>query len=359
MERVAHAYSPLLEAVLSLHVLVEPKHHPLQHPWIRQMRALPAPLKREVAAFAFVYRRHIPDVFAPSPVDDLRSFEDELAALRALDEGTIALEFSRPLYDHGGRRDPGVVQRRDVQERILSSARLAAGEAKLARLMFEDPPALAERFANFLLDYWEAAFRHEWEALEPRLAEAVAEAGMRMATDGLYSFLHTVSPQLRFDESREEFGVDLPHRHTVDVIGDRPLLLVPSFYVWPHVQVNCDEPWPLSVIYPAPFVAVASRPPLPSTELVAVLRALGEHTRLRALKLISERPRSTQELAPLLGISEAGLSKHLRQLASAGIVQSRRDGYYVLYSLVPERIDALSEAVRQFVSEERPRRAAG
>jgi DNA-binding transcriptional ArsR family regulator len=80
---------------------------------------------------------------------------------------------------------------------------------------------------------------------------------------------------------------------------------------------------------------------------------------LRALKLISERPRSTQELAPLLRISEAGLSKHLRQLATAGIVQSRRDGYYVLYSLVPERIDALSEAVRQFVTEETPRRAAG
>jgi hypothetical protein len=38
------------------------------------MRALPAPLKRQIAAFAFVYRRHIPDVFAPSAVDDLRSF---------------------------------------------------------------------------------------------------------------------------------------------------------------------------------------------------------------------------------------------------------------------------------------------
>jgi hypothetical protein len=103
---------------------------------------------------------------------DLRSFENELAALRRLDDGTIALEFSRPLYDHGGRRDPGVVQRADVQERIVGSARLAGGNPKLARLIFDDPPALAERFANFLGDYWEAAFRDEWEALEPRLARA-------------------------------------------------------------------------------------------------------------------------------------------------------------------------------------------
>ena len=30
-------------------------------------------------------------------------------------------------------------------------------------------------------------------------------------------------------------------------------MLVPSAYVWPHVRVNCDEPWPLALVYPAPF----------------------------------------------------------------------------------------------------------
>jgi hypothetical protein len=38
-ERVALSYSPTLEAVLSLHVLVEPKHHPLQHGWVRRCRS--------------------------------------------------------------------------------------------------------------------------------------------------------------------------------------------------------------------------------------------------------------------------------------------------------------------------------
>jgi len=84
---------------------------------------------------------------------------------------------------------------------------------------------------------------------------------------------------------------------------------------------------------------------------VGVLRALGDQTRLRALKLIAERPRSTQELAPLVGISQAGLSKHLRILAGAGVLETRREGYYVLYSLAPDRIDALSEAVRRFMDE--------
>ena len=39
-ERVGFAYSPSMEAVLSLHVLVEPKHHPVQHGFVRAMRGL-------------------------------------------------------------------------------------------------------------------------------------------------------------------------------------------------------------------------------------------------------------------------------------------------------------------------------
>ena len=77
----------------------------------------------------------------------------------------------------------------------------------------------------------------------------------------------------------------------MEVTEQRRILLVPSAYVWPHVHVNCDEPWPLSVVYAAPSVTAQARPPLPSGELVGVLRALGDRTRLRALKLIGERPR--------------------------------------------------------------------
>ena len=359
VERVSHAYSPLLEAVLSLHVLVEPKHHPLQHPWVRKMRRLPPELKRAIEEFSFAYRRSIPSLLAPSPEEGLREFEDELDALRSLDPEAIALEFCRPLYDHGGARDTDFLESDDVKAQIARSARSLGASPELAALVFENPAELAERFTDMVGAYWDEGFREEWERIEPLLADVVTDAGRRLAAAGVYDFLRGVSLQLRVDEKREEFGIDVPHEHRLEITDERRLLLVPSVYVWPHVHVNCDGPWPLSVIYTAPFMAAASRPTLPSGELVGVLRALSDQTRLRALKLIAEQPRSTQELAPLVGISEAGLSKHLRQLAAAGLVSSRREGYYVLYSLVPERIAPLSDAVARFLSESTPRRAAG
>jgi DNA-binding transcriptional ArsR family regulator len=154
---------------------------------------------------------------------------------------------------------------------------------------------------------------------------------------------------LRVDAERQEFGIDIPHDHRVEPTQQDPMTLVPSVFVWPGVQVNCDAPFPLTLVYPAPSVSRDARPQIPDPELLALLRALGDDTRLRALRLIAQAPRSTQELAALVGISEAGLSKHLRVLADAGLVETRRDGYYVLYSLARSRLPAVSRLLAQFL----------
>jgi len=288
----------------------------------------------------------MPDFVSPSADEGFSGFEDELARMQRHGEETLALELLRPLYDHAGRRDAALLQDAAVRAYIRESP-----APELAQLIFEDPRELTRMLAELLAAYWEAAFAAEWERLEPRLAAAVTEAGRMIASDGLYALLRGLSPRLRVDPAREEFGLDLPHDHRVEITESDRLLLVPSAFVWPHVRVNCDEPWPLSVIYPASFVVADARPRIPSAELVRLLRALGDETRLRALRLIAERPRSTQELAPLVGISEAGLSKHLRQLAQVGVVRTKREGYYVLYSVDADRLAPLSQTLLGFLGE--------
>jgi DNA-binding transcriptional ArsR family regulator len=353
LDRIAFAYSPLLEAALSLHVLVEPKHHPLQHEWVRAMRTLTPALRREIGAFSFLYRATLADVFLPSPTEEYPDFGLELERLGRLDERTLAYELTRPLHDHGGAepRDPRLDDP-DVQASVLRGAEFHGHEAvRAAHALLEDPVEVTRRLTALLAGYWEAAFAAEWEQLEPRLAAAVTEAGRQLADDGVYSLLLGLAPQLRVDAGREEFGIDVGHEHRVEVGEDETLVLAPSYFVWPHVRVNCDRPWPLTLVYPAGFVLGAVRRELPSGDLLRSLRAVADGTRLRALKLIAERPRSTQELARLIGISEAGLSKHLRLMAQAGLLTTRREGYYVLYSLVPERIEALAAALPAYLAE--------
>jgi DNA-binding transcriptional ArsR family regulator len=348
-ESIAFSYSPMVEAVLSLHVLTEPKHHPLQHAWVRKARVLPPALRREIAAFGFAYRGFIPEFLVPSPETTYRTFEEEVAELERLDDATVALGFLRPLWDHRGERDEALLEDARVRDHVARRADHYGADTDLADLIFESPRALLDRFVALLRGYWDAAFEQEWEALEPQLAATVGEAGQRIAGDGVYTYLTALSPQLLIDPGRHEIRRDLPHEHTVEIGPAARLVLVPSAFVWPHVRLNCDPPWPPTIVYPAPFSLAERKATLPTEEVLHVLRALADDTRLRALKLIAARDRSTQELAPLIGISEAGLSKHLGLLARAGLVERRRQGYYVLYSLAGERIATLSDAVLAFL----------
>jgi DNA-binding transcriptional ArsR family regulator len=123
---------------------------------------------------------------------------------------------------------------------------------------------------------------------------------------------------------------------------------VPSVYVWPHVRVNCDPPWPLAVVYRAPHLVKGLQRSTPP-ELVRLLKALADPTRLRILELLAKQPRSTQELAPLAGLTDAGASKQLRVLASVGLLSARREGYYVVYSIEPEKLATLSDELGHLV----------
>jgi len=64
-----------------------------------------------------------------------------------------------------------------------------------------------------------------------------------------------------------------------------------------------------------------------------ILKALGDDTRLRIIKLLQERPLSVTELVQVLDVSQPNLSKHLAKLRLTGIVGDRREGMNVFYYL--------------------------
>jgi DNA-binding transcriptional ArsR family regulator len=350
VDRLAFSYSPLFEAVLSLHVLVDPKHHPLQHEWVRRMRHLPSDLRREIHAFAFSYRSYIPQVLAPTAEAEFASFDDDLARFLAQPAEAVAFEFSVPLSPLAHTRDPQHLDDPAARAEIVRrGAALGRTPGAQARLLLDDPAAFAARFAAMLTAYWDEAFAAEWQRVEPLLAVAVATAGRQLAADGLYGFLPRLSSELRVDAAAQSFTVERRHEHDVVVDEETTLTLTPSVYVWPHVRVNCDPPWPPALVYPAPTLSEQARPQLPPEELLRVLRAAGDPVRLQILRLIAGQPRSTQELAPLIGMTEAGVSRNLRLLSEAGLLTARRQGRYILYGLVGDRLD-LTAALESFLA---------
>ena len=82
--------------------------------------------------------------------------------------------------------------------------------------------------------------------------------------------------------------------------------------------------------------------------------ALAEPHRRQILDLLRTRERLVGELVERLGLSQPGVSKHLRMLRDAGLVNVRRDAQRRWYGLRPEplaQVDAWLAPYRAFWSD--------
>lgn len=70
---------------------------------------------------------------------------------------------------------------------------------------------------------------------------------------------------------------------------------------------------------------------LPSQELVAALKAAAEPTRLRVLALLAASELNVKDLTQILGQSQPRISRHLKLLTEAGLIERFRDGSWVYF----------------------------
>jgi DNA-binding transcriptional ArsR family regulator len=82
--------------------------------------------------------------------------------------------------------------------------------------------------------------------------------------------------------------------------------------------------------------------------VTALFEALAEASRRRILDLLAERERPVGELVDLLSLSQPAVSKHLKVLREAGLVQSRTEAQRRIYGISPEPLRAVDEWLAPF-----------
>jgi DNA-binding transcriptional ArsR family regulator len=91
-----------------------------------------------------------------------------------------------------------------------------------------------------------------------------------------------------------------------------------------------------------------------TTPTTTTFEVLAEPTRRRILDLLQPGEQSVGDLVGGLGLSQPGVSKHLRVLRDAGLVSVRRDAQRRWYRIRPEPlalVDAWLEPYRRFWTE--------
>ncbi len=97
----------------------------------------------------------------------------------------------------------------------------------------------------------------------------------------------------------------------------------------------------------APPVASAARPsvdPQRATRLAAYAKALADPIRMQLVDVLAEHPGElcACELVPLFDVAQSTLSHHLKTLADAGILETRRQGLFAYYLVRPQTLADLA-----------------
>ena len=80
--------------------------------------------------------------------------------------------------------------------------------------------------------------------------------------------------------------------------------------------------------------------------MTVTFEVLAEESRRRILDLLVEEERPVGDLVDLLALSQPAVSKHLKVLRDAGLVESRTDAQRRIYRVRPEPLREVDEWLR-------------
>lgn len=87
-------------------------------------------------------------------------------------------------------------------------------------------------------------------------------------------------------------------------------------------------------------------------EMAPLLTALADPARLRIVSMLAAAPEGRAcgcDLETPLGLSQPTVSHHLKVLREAGLVEGSREGRWIYYRVVPERLAEIRDAITPVV----------
>lgn len=91
-----------------------------------------------------------------------------------------------------------------------------------------------------------------------------------------------------------------------------------------------------------------------TTHLAELFKALADPTRVRLIACLLQGERCVHELAEAVGPSQSAVSHQLRLLRTMHLVNARREGRHVYYSIADDHVETLLRMGLEHVQETQP-----
>lgn len=342
-EQVAFGYSAAHETLIALHVFIDCKHHPLHIPWVINARKKITPgLKEEIERFSFLYKRPIVDFWVLQEDSSIRSFDVDL---KEFAEKPIEFFYEKVVETILNRK----LTRQLLQQEFIEAASKRYPESKevIVKLM-ENPEESRRQFITMFEAFWNACVKEDWPMMEELFLKDISFRGRKLMNEGPLSLLASLSKEIDIYPNEKRAVIRRISKAEISFDEGDLLFLAPTYFAWPHLLVNGHKP--VGINYSIMENQLEATKPMPPENLLRFFRAMGDFTRLQIVKYLAQKPRSTRELAGLIGVTEGAISKHLKLLGDAGLITSKRESYYVFYQLLEKPFSDFPFGLSQFIN---------
>jgi len=212
-------------------------------------------------------------------------------------------------------------------------------EAEAHRYL-NDPPAMQSLIVSHFQSMWEKTLSSEWDRVAP-MVQASVDAFRQLNLNDLP----------KFKALQRILGQDLEEKWGLVLEEMERIIFIPSLHVGPYAG-KFRSGSTLWVVFGAriPKGVQVYAPDLSRAEILVRLNALADDTRLRILKLISEKGElRSQDIMTGLELSQSAVSRHLKQLSATGYLSERRCEGSKCYTLNPKRVEDTLRAVSAFL----------
>lgn len=305
--KVEFTFSPLSEMLASMHVLSKPEHHLDRMKWVRSTsEEMSNELLDNIRKYSFITNEWlvVMDFSIIEPYSEL-CIQDALTELEKLDLYKWNIVF-KP-YD-----------------KSIS--------------MYEK-----NHIINIMKEYYEVVFVNEINYIQPFLIHTLKREMKACREEGLLNRIDKIHERIEIKGT--EIILHKNKEYRFDAKKLNKISITASTFISPHLLMYEDK----GILYLTMLVLMEEKKEIVPNDLVNLLKALGDETRLRILHEMRKEPATTQSLAVNLKLTEAGISKHLKILNSVRLVKKIRQGNYMLYSINKDAIDFIPYKLYEYI----------
>lgn len=301
------SYSPMFEMLASMHVITKPEHHLERTKWMEKVR----------------------EELTPELIEDIKNLS------QVTNEWMIIMDFAHM----------SPFSELPIPDALLELEKLSLFRWNKVYDSYHKSINKEQKtqILRVMKSYHEILFQYEIAYLQPFLIrilkkelEACKEEGLLVRLNGYHERLKVSAEEIVFYKNKE-------YRYKINSLDK--ISVRASTFISPHLLMHEDK----NELYVTMLVPVEEKKDIVPSDLENLLKALADETRLKILRELSKRPDSTQRLASKLKLTEAGISKHLKLLYQAGLVNKHRQGNYIMYQLDKNAIDFLPYTLYEFI----------